>query len=288
MVLMNDNDYNCLGIGLETVKTLLYVGCKVISGGRSVDAAKKSFKEADIDGHKNLIVYELDLENLSSIKSFADKCLYESRIDFLILNAGIMALPKLEYTVHGFEKQIGTNHYGHFYLTKLLLDKMKAQTFKSRIIAVSSKAHTRGKVDLTDIHFKKDRKYDAWLAYGQSKCAMILFVKELADQLEASNITCLSLHPGVIATGLSKHLGPVISHVLLPLFVADKNVAQGAATTIAACFDPSFDTEGKRGSYLSDCQIAEPNEQCQDVSKTLRKQLWEVNEKELHAALQHK
>jgi len=127
----------------------------VISGGRSVDAAKKFFKEADIDGHKNLIVYELDLENLSSIKSFADKCLHESRIDFLILNAGIMALPKLEYTVHGFEKQIGTNHYGHFYLTKLLLDKMKAQTFKSRIIAVSSKAHTRGKVDLTDIHFKK-------------------------------------------------------------------------------------------------------------------------------------
>jgi NADP-dependent 3-hydroxy acid dehydrogenase YdfG len=95
MVLMND--YNCLGIGLESVKTLLYVGCKVISGGRYVDAAKKSFKEADIDGHKNLIVYELDLENLSSIKSFADKCLYESRIDFLILNAGIMALPKLEY-----------------------------------------------------------------------------------------------------------------------------------------------------------------------------------------------
>jgi len=277
------------------VKALLYAGCKVISGGRSIEAAKKSFQEAKIGDNKNLIVYELDLENLSSIKSFADKCLQEdesksnsSRIDYLILNAGIMALPKLEYTKHGFEKQIGTNHYGHFYLTTLLLDKMKAQPFKSRIIAVSSKAHTGGKVDLNNLHFKNDRKYTPWSAYGQSKSANILFIKELADKLEGSNICCLSLHPGVIATGLSKHLGPVISHVILPLLIADKNVSQGAATTIAACFDPSFDTTQKRGSYLSDCQIIEPNEQCQDVSKTLRKQLWDQTEKEINAALQQK
>ena len=100
------------------MKALLYAGCKVISGGRSIDAAKKSFHEAGIidNLNKNLIVYELDLESLSSIKAFTDKCLTESsgRIDYLILNAGIMALPTLEYTRHGFEKQIGTNHYGHY------------------------------------------------------------------------------------------------------------------------------------------------------------------------------
>ena len=238
------------------------MGCKVISGGRSIDAAKKSFHEAGIIDssnnninilNKNLIVYELDLESLSSIKAFTDKCLTESsgRIDYLILNAGIMALPTLEYTRHGFEKQIGTNHYGHFYLTTLLLDAMKAQPFKSRIISVSSMAHVRG---------KNDRKYGPWVAYGQPKSANILFIKELADQVGGgSNICCLSLHPGVIATGLRKHLSPVISHVLLPLFVAEKNPSQGAATTLAACFDPSFDTPEKRGSYLSDCQIKDPN-----------------------------
>ena len=253
------------------MKALLYAGCKVISGGRSIDAAKNSFHEAGIIDssnkninilNKNLIVYELDLESLSSIKAFTDKCLTESsgRIDYLILNAGIMALPTLEYTRHGFEKQIGTNHYGHFYLTTLLLDAMKAQPFKSRIIAVSSMAHVRGKVEISDLHFKNDRKYSPWVAYGQSKSANILFIKELADQVgEGSNICCLSLHPGVIATGLRKHLSPVISHVLLPLFVAEKNPSQGAATTLAACFDPSFDTPEKRGSYLSDCQIKDPN-----------------------------
>ena len=86
------------------MKALLYAGCKVISGGRSIEAATKSFQEANIINsssndsnnnnlNKNLIVYELDLESLSSIiKAFADKCLTEScgRIDYLILNAGIM------------------------------------------------------------------------------------------------------------------------------------------------------------------------------------------------------
>ena len=89
------------------MKALLYAGCKVISGGRSIEAATKSFQETNIINsrssynsnnnnynlNKNLIVYELDLESLSSIiKAFDDKCLTEScdRIDYLILNAGIM------------------------------------------------------------------------------------------------------------------------------------------------------------------------------------------------------
>jgi NAD(P)-dependent dehydrogenase (short-subunit alcohol dehydrogenase family) len=88
------------------VKALLYAGCKVISGGRSIEAATKSFQEANIINssinnnnnnnnnlNKNLIIYELDLESLSLIiKAFADKCLTEScgRVDYLILNAGIM------------------------------------------------------------------------------------------------------------------------------------------------------------------------------------------------------
>jgi NADP-dependent 3-hydroxy acid dehydrogenase YdfG len=87
------------------VKVLLYAGCKVISGGRSIETATKSLQEVSIINssnnnnnnnnnlNKNLIIYELDLESLSSIiKAFADKCLTDScgRIDYLILNAGIM------------------------------------------------------------------------------------------------------------------------------------------------------------------------------------------------------
>ena len=70
-----------------------------------------------------------------------------------------MALPKHEKTKQNFEKQIGVNHFGHFYLTNLLLDNIKASE-AGRIINISSKAHTRGKIDFEDMHFKK-RKYSA-------------------------------------------------------------------------------------------------------------------------------
>ncbi len=78
-----------------------------------------------------------------------------------------MALPKLEYTAAGFEKQIGTNHFGHAYLTALLWDKIKAQDFPSRIVSLSSKAHSWGSVVTSDLHFKNGRKYGDWESYGQ-------------------------------------------------------------------------------------------------------------------------
>lgn len=134
---------------------------------------------------------------MSSIKAFAeDILLTESRLDFLVLNAGIMALPHLEYTESGFERQIGVNHFGHFYLTTLLLDKMIATKHTAgRVVVLASMAHMLGKMNFKDLHFKK-RSYGAWKAYGQAKLANILFAKGLADRLEGTNITAISLHPG--------------------------------------------------------------------------------------------
>ena len=83
----------------------------------------------------------LDLNDLNSVKAFADQFNSQfDRLDILLNNAGIMALPKKEFTVQGFEKQFGVNHVGHFYLTMELLAKLKT-TDKSRIVNVSSGAH---------------------------------------------------------------------------------------------------------------------------------------------------
>ena len=271
------------GIGLETVRTLTHTGCKVISGGRSISAATAAMKAANLD-LENVTVLELDLESLPSIKAFSDKCLQEPRIDYLVLNAGIMALPNLEYTPHDFEKQIGTNHYGHFYLTSLLLDKLKHQDFPSRIVSVSSRAHLRGVLDLKDLHFKNGRPYTDFSAYGQSKGANILFIKELADQLNNTKIACLSLHPGVIKTNLARHINPILSTLFLP-FVVDKTPDQGASTTITALLDPSLDSAENRGSYLSDCAISSPNEHWSDADKSLRQGLWKITQEEINDAL---
>jgi NAD(P)-dependent dehydrogenase (short-subunit alcohol dehydrogenase family) len=163
------------GIGLETCKALAYAGCKVIMGSRNVENGKNVIQtEILLPGHGGYVVPEgenlvsvvaLDLENLASVKEFANEVLKEERIDFLIFNAGIMALPQLEYTAAGFEKQIGVNHFGHFYLFKLLREKMVQQPFNCRLIALSSTAHGMAKLDTTDLHFKK-HPYAAWGSYG--------------------------------------------------------------------------------------------------------------------------
>ena len=140
-----------------------------------------------------------------------------------------MALPNREETVDGFEKQIGVNHFGLFYLTSLLRPKMESQMFNSRIIVLSSKAHARGEIDLNDLHFSNGRAYSGFSAYGQSKLANILFAKSLADQFEEAKkpIKVMSVHPGVIATNLWKSMG-YSGWIAKPLYnlVSDKNIPQ--------------------------------------------------------------
>lgn len=278
------------GIGTETVKQLVFGGCsKVITTGRSVENGTAAIKAAGVDMSK-VEVSQLDLEDLNSIKAFADKCLQEPRIDFLVLNAAIMAVPTLEYTSYGWEKQIATNHFGHFYLTRLLLDKMKAQSFPSRIVAVSSLAHKRGHVDPKDLHFKNGREYTPWVSYGASKSANILFIRSLADQLADSKICCLSLHPGVIHTNLIRQMvqNQILRESLLFFvgpFLFNKSIEQGASTTLTACLDPSLDTPEARGSYLSDCHIIDTEEHCKDPTGELRKELWRVTSEQIDEAL---
>jgi len=271
------------GIGTETVKQLAYAGAQVIATARNVDQGIAALKAAE--AKMELVqVEQLNLEDLDSIKAFSDKVKKLSRIDFLVFNAGIMALPTLERTKYNWERQLGTNHHGHFYLLTLVLDKIKAQNFPSRIIAVSSMAHRRGEVNLKDLHFTSGRPYEAWSAYGQSKAANILMIRELADRCGPGHITCLSLHPGVIMTNLTRHMGyPSWMLAILGPFFMDKTIEQGASTTLAACLDPKF-TESS-GSYLSHCQVEDTNEHCKDVTKEIRQGLWKATEEDIKAAL---
>ena len=121
-------------------------------------------------------VRKLDLQDLSSVRAFADGV---DAVDVLVNNAGIMAVPYAQ-TVDGFESQIGTNHLGHFALTNLLLPKVS-----DRVVTVSSMMHLIGKISLKDLNWKA-RPYSAWLAYGQSKLANLLFTSELQRRLDAA------------------------------------------------------------------------------------------------------
>jgi NAD(P)-dependent dehydrogenase (short-subunit alcohol dehydrogenase family) len=193
------------GLGEVTARELARVGAKVIVAVRNLD--KGNAAAAGMTG--DVEVRKLDLQDLSSVRTFADSV---DEVDVLINNAGIMAVPYAQ-TVDGFESQIGTNHLGHFALTNLLLPKVS-----ERVVTVSSMMHLLGKISLKDLNWKS-RPYSAWLAYGQSKLANLLFTKELQRRLDAADSTVLAVaaHPGYSATNLQGHAASKFSSTLMSL-----------------------------------------------------------------------
>lgn len=148
-----------------------------------------------------LFMMELDLASLASIRSFALDFLHRfERLDVLVNNAGVMAIPYRK-TSDGFEMQFGTNHLGHFALTGLLLERL-ISTPASRIVTVSSALHWPGEINFNDLMGLNS--YQPWLAYSQSKLANLLFAYELERRLDASGVSAHSIaaHPGYAATNL--------------------------------------------------------------------------------------
>src|SRR5690349_2851746 len=184
------------GLGLVTARELARVGAKVTVAVRNLE---KGTAAAETMTGGQVEVRKLDLQNLASVREFADTV---ESVDVLVNNAGIMAVP-LARTVDGFESQIGTNHLGHFALTNLLLPKIS-----DRVVTVSSMMHWIGRINLRDLNWKA-RPYSAWLAYGQSKLANLLFTSDLQRRLIASGspVRALAAHPGYSATNLQGHSG---------------------------------------------------------------------------------
>lgn len=257
------------GIGLETCKTLSYLGCRVILCSRSKDRALKALKEYEIDGEGGFIadtskvtIMELDLANLDSVKKFCDEINKDKsikNIDYLVLNAGIMAVPKLERTKQGFESQMGTNYFGHYYLTELLWNKISKQKVSTRVIVLSSIAHTYPKsFDVDNMLYENDRVYSAWGAYGESKLANVLHAKMLAERCKndkkLSHINVYSVHPGVIYTGLTQNLN-FIADILYKYLASNKNITQGASSTVYACLATEIENEENNGVYIYDCAV---------------------------------
>nr|XP_008960497.2 retinol dehydrogenase 13 isoform X1 [Pan paniscus] len=194
------------GIGKQTALELARRGGNIILACRDMEkceAAAKDIRGETLNHHVN--ARHLDLASLKSIREFAAKIIEEEeRVDILINNAGVMRCPHWT-TEDGFEMQFGVNHLGHFLLTNLLLDKLKASA-PSRIINLSSLAHVAGHIDFDDLNWQT-RKYNTKAAYCQSKLAIVLFTKELSRRLQGSGVTVNALHPGVARTELGRHTG---------------------------------------------------------------------------------
>jgi NAD(P)-dependent dehydrogenase (short-subunit alcohol dehydrogenase family) len=211
-------------------------------------------------------IMALDLASLSSVRRFAEAFLAKyDRLDGLVNNAGVMAPPKGK-TEDGFETQFGINHLGHFLLTELLLDTLKASA-PSRIVCVSSVAHAgmRGQpaeIDFDDLHYDK-REYNATGAYAQSKLANVLHAVDLARRLEGTGVSVFSVHPGWIRSNLAQHMMPVwVQNVLMRPFsrwLGMMSWFEGAQTTLHCLLDD--DAPNHSGEYYSQNSILYSNKE---------------------------
>ncbi|POX39522.1 short-chain dehydrogenase [Streptomyces sp. Ru73] len=189
------------GLGYVTARELARRGARVVLACRDKDrgAAAVARLHSELPA-SDVELRTLDLADLASVRAFAED-LAPDRLDLLINNAGVMALP-YRRTADGFEMQFGTNHLGHFALTGLLLPALLA-TPGSRVVTVSSGLHALADVNLTDPHYASHR-YRRWIAYGRSKSANLLFTHELSARLAraGADVLAVAAHPGYAATNL--------------------------------------------------------------------------------------
>jgi NAD(P)-dependent dehydrogenase (short-subunit alcohol dehydrogenase family) len=247
------------GIGVETARTLAGAGAEVTLAVRKRAAGERTAEDiVATTGNKKVFVADLDLADQASVRSFVSS--WEGPLHILVNNAGLMASPEAR-TPEGWELQFATNHLGHFALATGLHGALAAAGGGARVVSVSSSAHLRSPVVFEDIHFR-ERPYDAWSAYGQSKTANVLFAVEATRRWAGDGITANALMPGRIWTNLQRHVSDEeLERARARAGSSDaqwKTPEQGAATSVLLAASPLLDGVG--GRYFEDCDEAEPNE----------------------------
>lgn len=234
------------GIGLETTRALAAAGASVTIAARRPDDARAVADRIGSEIAKGSVsVRQLDVADLSSVRAFVDG--WDNKLDVLVNNAGVMAIPELQRTPEGREMQFATNYLGHFALA-LGLRPHLAKANGARVISVASVGSLFAPVFWDDPDFRFI-PYDPLLGYGQSKTACILMSVGITRKWASYGITSNALNPGAIATNLQKHTGGLRTPEHLR-----KTTEQGASTTVLLAASPLV--EGRSGEYYDDCQKA--------------------------------
>ena len=240
------------GIGEATAIDLAKKGANIFFIARNNLKAQNLSDKIELISGKRPKFFIADLASLKNIKESALEFIsLDIPLHVLLNNAGLINNNRKE-TVDGFEEVFSINHLAYFYLTHLLLDKLKEGT-PSRIINVSSGAHAFVKgFNFDDVNSLKE--YKPFKVYGYSKLANILFTKKLSQVLENENIIVNCLHPGVVGTGFGQNNG-IFSKILFNLskpFM--RSSEKGAETSIYLCSSP--DVSDVSGQYFYNCKIA--------------------------------
>jgi NAD(P)-dependent dehydrogenase (short-subunit alcohol dehydrogenase family) len=240
------------GIGLATARELARAGASVTLACRDTGRGEAALQaiRAEVPG-ADVALGRLDLADLASVHAFAET--QQAPLDVLINNAGVMATPPRR-TVDGFELQLATNHLGHFALTGLLLDRLLDADGESRVVTLASVAHRFARIDFADL--QRERSYQSWSVYAQSKLANLLFAYELERRIDAAHasaaLVSVAAHPGYAATALTTSGAQLDGPNLVARFIGlvdpiiGQPAAKGALSTLYAATVPEL----AGGSYV--------------------------------------
>lgn len=259
------------GIGKAAALGLAKLDATVVMVSRDKDKGEAALLEVrTLSGNKNVDAMVSDLSSQDSVRELAYdfKARYK-RLNVLINNAGVF-LPRRLATADGLEATFATNHLGHFLLTNLLLDLLRASA-PSRIINITSTAHFGTEIDFEDLQGEK--KYSGYRAYSQSKLANVLFTYQLAKRLEGTGVTVNVLHPGVVRTGFGKDqmgLMGVLVRIGSPFMMSAEKSAR-AVMYLAT----SPELEGVTGKYFSKGKEGRSSNESYDTASAER--LWKTS-----------
>ncbi|KAL1812827.1 hypothetical protein ACET3Z_022892 [Daucus carota] len=298
------------GLGLATAKALAETGkWNVIMACRNFLKAERAAKSVGIS-KENYSIMHLDLSSLESVRQFADAFKRSGRpLDALVCNAAIYLPTAKEptFTAEGFELSVGTNHLGHFLLSRLLLDDMKNSDYpyKRFIIVGSITGNTNTlagnvppKANLGDLRglagglnalnnsaMIDGGEFDGAKAYKDSKVCNMLTMQEFHKRFhEETGITFASLYPGCIATtGLFREHIPLFRLLFPPFqkyitkgYVSEEEAGKRLAQVVS---DPSLSKSGVYWSWNTNSASFE-NQLSQEASDAEKaRKLWEISEK---------
>jgi NAD(P)-dependent dehydrogenase (short-subunit alcohol dehydrogenase family) len=256
------------GLGRESARALAAAGAHVVLAARNHDGLAEADRwiHAEVPGARTSTMH-LDLTSLASVRAAATAIRdITPAIHVLMNNAGVMFTP-FGRTHDGFEMQIGTNHFGHFELTRLLVPQLTAAD-GARVVVLSSGGYIMGDVDLDDPNWEH-REYDKFVAYGASKTANILHAVEADHRLRGLGIRAYAVHPGTVATSLARYMSRTDFSQLRKRAAAGTAARgeptdgyldfttpeYGAATQVWAAVSPEL--AGRGALYLEDCRVSE-------------------------------
>ncbi|MHA1672942.1 MAG: SDR family NAD(P)-dependent oxidoreductase [Promethearchaeota archaeon] len=283
------------GIGREIAQELALLGHRVIIVARNLNKGKrieaelnqlckskshtKSISKSNFDTDSDSTIIQNNVEFLQADLSLmaetrnvvAEFYSKYSRLDLLINNAGVFS-PVRRETSEGLELTFALNYLSPFLLTNLLLPALKSSS-EARVINMASVDHKLAKIRFGDL---QSRRYPlGHRAYGQSKLALVMFTRALAQKLQSTSITVNSLHPGIIRTNIT-HKTPGLEGSISKLLVKAVGTPMHTCVENILKFSLSPEYQHVNGEYYSKNRIGRCSRRAKN--EKINKRLWEISE----------